>query len=288
MADKYGIPEGGNNGAWGVKYWKNNQYILPWSELLASIALGGWPREHWGMAAAVAAAESSRKPFIYNTYKKGHFGLFQISRSAHPQYFNESTDGGMRWIAPWYNANMGYQIFKSQGWGAWEAKTNGAYLAYYPQAMTAAADLSRKTGLHGGDEKGYWQSLISKRTHAHLINALDGAAGLADLANSTVGGAVADAGAAAGQGVVDSGTAVAQAVGDSFGWMTDAWELLTTPAVWMRAAYGITGVALVAGGLFLIVRNTPGGKAAGTAVKGAAAAVTRPAKTVKTTVRSAA
>ena len=67
MADKYGIPPGGNNGAWGVKYWKGIHYSLPWKELMACIALAGWPRELWGMAGAVAAAESSRNPFIYNT-----------------------------------------------------------------------------------------------------------------------------------------------------------------------------------------------------------------------------
>ena len=41
----------------------------------------------------------------------------------------------------------------------------------------------------------------------------------------------------------------------------------------MRVAYGATGIALVVGGLFLIVRNTPAGKAAGKAA-GAVANVT--------------
>lgn len=284
--DKYGIPPGGNNGPFIAKKWKGINYTLPWQELMACIALAGWPQDKWGMAGAVAAAESSRNPFIYNTYKKGHFGLFQISRSAWPAFFDESKDGGMDWVSPIRNAEQGYKIYKQQGWGAWEGKSNGGYLAFYPQAMTAAADLQRKTGLHGGDEKGYWNSLISQKTFGYMLKALDvSGADIAAVANQGLGEAIAGAADATASGVVDSGAAVASAVNDTFGWMPDLWTALTTPALWMRLGYGTLGVVLVAGGLFLIVRQRPAvqsaaktvasvvpGGAALKAVKGGAAA----------------
>lgn len=279
--DMYGIPEGGNSGPPVVKYWKNIHYTMSWQELMATLALAGWPRELWGMAGAVVAAESSRNPFIYNTYKKGHFGLFQISRSAWPEFFAKDTAQGVLWANAGANAQKGYEVYKQQGWGAWEAKTSGAYLAYYPQAMTAAADLGTKTGMHGGDEKAFWQSLISKK----LIDLTLTAAGvtgadIAAVANQGLGDAVAAGAAGVAQGTVDAGAASAAAVGDMAQVVTSWWNALTTPALWMRLAYGATGVVLVAGGLFLIVRSRPAvqqtaaavGKVAGTVVPGAGAA----------------
>lgn len=269
--DKYGIPPGGNNGPYIIKKWKGINYTLPWGELMAAIALGGWPKTMWGMAGAVAAAESSRNPFIYNTYKKGHFGLFQISRSAHADFFAESRNGGMDWVSPIRNAEQGYKIYKEQGWGAWEGKTAGGYLAFYPQAMTAAADLGRKTDLHGGDEKAYWTSLISQKTFGYMLKALDvSGADIAGAANAGLGGAIAGAADATASGVVDSGAAVAASVHDTFGWMPDLWTAITTPALWMRLGYGTLGVVLVAGGLVLIVRQRP---AVQNAVKTAASVV---------------
>jgi hypothetical protein len=249
---------------------------------MAILALSGWPRETWGMAGAVMSAESGRNPFIYNTYKQGHFGVFQISRSAHASFFAPNGDG-MNWLAPWMNAKEAYKIYKSQGWGAWEGKTNGAYLAYYPQAMTAAADLGRKLQVHPNDEKGFLNSLIRQKT----ILTVMGAAGvtgqdLADVAGKGIADAISGAAGATAEGVVDAGGAVADTVADMA--VTDIWRALTTPALWMRLAYGVTGIALVVGGLYLIVQKTPvmqksksmamavvpGGKAA-TAAKGAAA-----------------
>ena len=42
MADKYGIPEGGNNGgAWTAYRWAKIDWQLSWEEMIASVALGG-------------------------------------------------------------------------------------------------------------------------------------------------------------------------------------------------------------------------------------------------------
>jgi hypothetical protein len=267
--DKYGIPPGGNTGAWTAHNFAGISYALPWREVMAAVALGGWPEHLWGMAGAVCAAESSRNPFIYNTYKMGHFGLFQISRSDWPEFFSESVNDGMSWIYPSLNAKKAYEIYKKQGWGAWEGKTNGGYLAYYTQAMLAAADLQRKTGLHGGDEKGYWDSLRSDKTLSMLMKAANvSAADIAKAANQSLGEAVAGAANATADGVVSAGGDVAAAVSDTFGWMPDLWNAITTPALWMRMGYGALGVVLVGGGLFMIVRNRP-------AVKSAAATIAK-------------
>lgn len=272
--DKYGIPPGGNNGVYSVKKWKGIDYALPWKELMASIALGGWPPELWGMAGAVAAAESSRNPFIFNTFKKGHFGLFQISRSAWPDFFAESNQGGLAWCSPILNAGQGYKIYKQQGWGAWQAKTSGAYLAYYPQAMNAAADLEKVTRVHPGDEKGFWNSLISKKTIGYMMKAAGvSGADFADVANQGLGEAIAAGAGGTANATVDTATAVADSVDANFGWLRDFWVSITTPALWMRLAYGSTGVLLVAGGLFLIVRNRPAVQKTAAAVKTAATTV---------------
>lgn len=257
--DKYGIPPGGNNGPYTAKRWAGISYTLPWRELMASIALAGWPQQLWGMAGAVAAAESGRNPFVYNTYKMGHFGLFQISRAAWPDFFTVKDGTDLGWVNPENNAGQAYKIYKAQGWGAWQAKTNGAYLAFYPQALAAAADLDRLTQQHGQDEHGYWRSLISSKTQDLEIKAAGvSAADIAKFGNEQLGGAVAGAANATAAGVVDSGAAVASAVNDTFGFLPDLWTAITTPALWMRLGYGALGVVLVAGGLFLIVRQRPG------------------------------
>lgn len=283
--DKYGIPPGGNNGVYGVHKWAGIDYTLPWQELMGAIAWGGWPQKDWATAGAVAAAESSRNPFIYNTYKMGHFGLFQISRSAWPDFFAASNaNGGMGWCAPNLNAQYGYKIFQQQGWKAWSSYTNGSYLAYLPAAKAAANHLVATTGVHGGDEKGYWASLASQKTITLYLKAVGvTAADIAGVATSGIGTAITGAANATADATVSSGGDVASSVNAQFGWLPDLWTELTTPALWMRVGYGALGIILVAGGLFMIVKNrpvvqkaasaamnvVPGGKVAA-AVKGAA------------------
>lgn len=283
--DKYGIPPGGNNGIYAVKNWAGINYALPWTELMAAIAWGGWPQKDWATAGAVVAAECSRNPFKYNTYKMGHFGLFQISRAAWPDFFAASSpNGGMGWVAVNLNAQYGYKIFQQQGWKAWSSYTNGSYLAYLPAAKTAANHLVATTGVHGGDEKGYWLSLISQKTFTLELKAMGvTGADLAGVATSGLGTAIAGAAEGTAQGTVTAGATVADSVNQQFGWLPDLWTELTTPALWMRVGFGALGIVLVAGGLFMILKQqpavqnaakaamnvVPGGKVAA-AVKGAA------------------
>lgn len=251
--DKYGIEQpGGNKGVWTAKKWKGQDYKLTWSETMAILALAGWPRDKWGMAGAVMSAESGRNPFIYNTYRQGHFGIFQISRSAWPDFFAPNGEG-MRWVAPWENAAVAYQIYKKQGWGAWEAHTNGTYLAYYPQAMEAAANMGRKLAVHPNDEKGFLRSQIREKTVLAVIGAAGG--DVRPIAGEAIAEGIAGAANATAEGVLDAGGAVQSTIADMA--ITDIWRALTTPALWMRLAYGVTGIALVVGGLYLIVQQTP-------------------------------
>lgn len=249
MADKYGIPPGGNKyGPWTARRWQNRTHTLSYKELVASVALGGWPKQLWAEAVATAAAESGRNPFIYNTFKKGHFGLFQISRSAHPEFF-EPAGEGMAWVTPWANAQEAYRIYKSQGWGAWEAHSKGLYLAHLAQARAAVSAVSK-----GGTGTAYWNSLFTDKSRQQIAEAVVGGA-----ANQIVGGVadgIADAAGATAEGTVAAGDATADTIGDMAQVVTGLWEAVTTPAFWMRVAYGATGVVLVAGGLFLMVRNT--------------------------------
>lgn len=257
--DKYGIPPGGNNGPYSTKYWAGIHYALPWQELLAAIALAGWKKDQWATAAAVCAAESGRNPFVYNTYKKGHFGLFQISRAAWPAFFPASGDMEMQWCASWLAVPQAFKIYQQQGWKAWEGYTNGRYLSYLPVAKQQADLFSRRTGTHGGDEIGYWKSLSpSQTTMGYTLKAAGvTSADIAGIANQGLGSAIAGGATATANATVDTGATVAETVNSAFGWLPDLYTALTTPAVWMRFAYGVTGVALVVGGLFLIVKNRP-------------------------------
>lgn len=268
--DKYGIPPGGNDGLWTAHKWAGLNYQLTWEEVIASVALGGWPKAKWAEAAATAASESSRNPFIYNTYKRGHFGLFQISRSAHAQFFAPNGDG-MNWVNPAENAAEGYRIYQSQGWGAWQAHTSGAYVANLGQAKLAVAAFDQKAAGRSGTA--YWQSLYRMQTRQNILTAAAYGGALNDVVGGAVGGAIGDGAAGAAGGTVAAGGAVADTVGSMAQVVTGAWEALTTPALWMRLGYGTLGVVLVAGGLFLMVRNTAvqtAGASVGKALKGVA------------------
>lgn len=262
--DIYGIPPGGNNGLWTARKWKGINWALTWEEMIAAVASGGWPQKLWAEAAATAASESSRNPFIYNTYKRGHFGLFQISRSAWPDFFTGAN--AANWVNPVENAAKGYEIYRQQGWGAWEAHSNGTYLANLAQAKAAVAAFNKKAAGRSGET--YWNSLFRSETRTKILAAAVAinAQPLGDAAGGAIGGGVAGGAEGAAGGVVDAGGAVVDTVGSMAQVVTGAWEALTNPAFWMRVAYGVTGVVLVAGGLFLIVRNTPAAKTAASTV----------------------
>ena len=140
MADKYGIPAGGDAYPGKVRYFHDNKRTLTARELLAVMKEAGWPEGSRTLAAAVALAESNGCPFVYNTYKKGHFGLFQISRSAWPEFFEGGSD---QWADPVANAKKALEIKNSSGWKAWEGYTNDRWTKYKNEVAAAALEESR-------------------------------------------------------------------------------------------------------------------------------------------------
>lgn len=223
MADKYGIPAGGDPYPGKVKYLGNNKRRLTARELLEVMKQAGWPETSRTLAAAVALAESGGSPFIYNTYKKGHFGLFQISRSAWPEFFAGGSD---QWADPVANAKKALEIKKEQGWKAWEGYSNDRYRKYADEVAAAEMDRLRGRPLGGG-----------------LLGDIQ------ELGLSAVVGNAVDAVESTADAVVDSASA-------GLDILADAYEAITTPAFWMRLGYGALGVILLAGGAFLLVRNT--------------------------------
>jgi hypothetical protein len=243
VADKYGIPAGGDPYPGKVKYLGGNTRMLGTRELLRVMSEAGWSKKERSIAVMVALAESGGSPFIYNTYKQGHFGLFQISRSAWPEFFAGGSD---QWADPVANARQALAIKNKQGWKAWEGYTNDRYKKFANNVASGELDELRGRPLGPG--------LLGDIKEKGL--------------SAVVGGAV-DAVADTAAGVVDSAASAVDVLGD-------AWEALTTPAFWMRVAYGAAGVVLLAGGLFLVVRNTGAGRAVTSAVP-----VGRVAKAVK-------
>lgn len=225
MADKYGIPDGGDAYPGKVRYLGGNKRTLTARQLLAVLKEAGWPANSRALAAAVALAESGGHPYIYNTYKAGHFGLFQISRASWPEFFAGGSD---QWADPVANARQALKVKNQQGWKAWEGYSNDSYKRYSNDVAMAAL----------GDQA-------------------------VDITTGGINGALegGDPGGAFGLGAIgDVATGAARGAGELLG--LDVWESLTKPAFWMRVGYGLTGVILIAGGLFLIVRNTPAGRAA--------------------------
>lgn len=274
------IPPGGDPYPGKVKYEGGKPWVLSYEAVVASLALGGWPEKHWPKAAAVIAAESNRAPNIYNTYKAGHFGLMQISKSAHPGFFNNDVS----WMVPFLNAGEGYKIFQRQGWGAWEAATNGRYTGFLLQATAAVKSVQRKRlyprTISLGD---FYLNLYGKDKDAVLFMAA--APGLG-AANKAIAGAVGAGGEALGNTIVESGGAVVETAGEiaakmqSFGifgaveLLVGAGKWLSDPSNWIRVAQVVTGGALLLAGVSIAARpvTAPALKAA-TAVPGVGSAV---------------
>lgn len=268
--DKYGIPSGGDPYPGKIKFYgPHGGYQLSWEEMVAAVARGGWPESLWPEAVATAAAESDRKLFIYNTYKSGHFGVFQISREAHGEFFAPGGNG-INWIGPWANAAEAYRIYQSQGWKAWQGHGNAAYLAALPAARAAVLTYKGKVGTATGEAA--WLKVSRHKTDRAIIETLtadpQGATDFAGAVGDSIGRGIAGGANATAEGVTEAGGAVASTVAGMASVVTGLWEALTTPAFWMRVAYGTTGVVLIAGGLFLVVRNTAVDRAVTAVAKG--------------------
>lgn len=208
---------------------------LTQGEIYAVAVIAGLPEPT--LMSAIAMAESSGRTGVVNSI--GCVGLWQINQpvhvKAHPKWTKE-------WLAnPFNNAQAAKVIYKSQGLKAWEVYTNGAYKKY--------ASKPGDTSLNAKD---------LGMSDAEFDKAIKGQPGVIDRDSDSLA-----------EETVDAATGAANKVVHATGLdvLADVWEALTTPSFWMRVAYGVTGVALVAGGLFLIVKNTAVSQAVGQAGK---------------------
>jgi hypothetical protein len=95
------------------------------------------------LMAAIAMAESSGRTDVVNSI--GCVGLWQIDQPVHVKTHPTWT---VAWLKnPLNNAIAAKSILNSQGLGAWEAYTNGAYKKYYSgSTVTPASWLGDVTG----------------------------------------------------------------------------------------------------------------------------------------------
>ncbi|MFV6033164.1 transglycosylase SLT domain-containing protein [Streptomyces sp. NPDC056264] len=259
--------------AWQVKYEGGEPIRLTWEEIIASLALGGWPEKEWITGAAVIDAESGRAINIYNTYLQGHYGLMQIGKQQHPEFFKDAD----AWMTPWENTKMGYNIFavKKQGWNAWEAYSNKRYVAGLVQATAAYNSVVAKRKKSGKSGVDFYQTVFRKDMMDALIILGSGISGK-DLADSIAGGAEGAAGAIdeAGTAIVDTMAemqstgifSIANAVIGAGRWLADSSN-------WLRIVQVAAGGALLIGGIGIVAKPLVGVTPAGMAAKAGRSAV---------------
>lgn len=197
---------------------------LTQSQVYAVAVAAGLPNPK--LMAAIAMAESSGRTDVVNEI--GCVGLWQINQ---PEHVKANPTWTVAWLKnPLNNAMAAKKILREQGLGAWEVYT-------------------------GPDGKGsdgpYRDHLNSPITQVSWDpNWLDPLDILPEGTEEKMEEGLRD--------VPGVGTAIE--IGEALGRTVD---VITNPRTWLRVAYGITGVILVAGGLFLIVRNTAAGRAVG-------------------------
>lgn len=257
-------------GSMQVKYAGEYKVKLSYEEVVAAVALAGWPEREWAKATAVIAAESDRVTNIFNTYLEGHWGLMQIGKKQHPAFFKKA-----QWWSPADNAKYGYQLRRSQGWGAWEAYTNGRYSGYMLQASAAAKSVvlkrnANKISQHPLSNEKFYESLFSEKLKNGLTMLM-----VSNVANSVEGGteAIGDTIEASGEAVL----AAAQQIQSNsiFGGITTligAAKWISNPDNWLRVGQVILGGGMVLAGVAIVAR--PG-------VQKAAAAAAPVTKTIK-------
>ena len=245
-----------------IKFQGGKAWVLSYEAVVASLAIGGWPQSLWAKAAAVISAESNRTLNIYNTYLDGHYGLMQIGKQQHPDFFKVDT----QWMVPFLNTAEGYSIYKSQGWGAWEAASNGRYTGSLLQAQAAVTSVKAKkakTKLSDGD---FYTSLYGKDEDAIML--LFAAPGLA-AANKAIAQSVGGGANAIGDTIDSAGAAVIDTVGQmqsssilgAVQLMIGAAKWLGDSANWLRIVQVVAGGGLLLAGVSIAAKPLTSGVA---------------------------
>lgn len=255
-----------------IKYWGGTPLTLTYEEVVASVALGGWPESLWAKATAVISAESGRQTNVYNTYLDGHYGLMQIGKAQHPELFSSGDPNA--WVNPVNNCKSGYGIYQSQGWGAWEGETNGRYTSSMLQATAAVnsvkshiakGQLAPKALPSAGphDRQAVLESYLHQKGDA-IIEML-GIIALGNGANS-LGNSIADAGSKTGDVTVAAGAAAAASAADiqsnsllgAVEMMIGAGRWMADPHNWVRVAQVVAGGMLLVAGISIVARPIAG------------------------------
>lgn len=94
------------------------------AEVKGMLAQTGWPLNLIETMSAIVMGESSGYACAHNTSGENSVGLGQVNLNAHHQYTQEQM------CDPIQNLTACYSIYRSQGFRAWGAYTNGSYRRY--------------------------------------------------------------------------------------------------------------------------------------------------------------
>jgi hypothetical protein len=210
---------------------------LSQSEIYTIAVLTGLPNPR--VMAAVAMAESSGRTDVVNAI--GCVGLWQINQPVHVKSHPTWTVAYLQ--NPINNALAAKVIYGQQGYSAWEAYTDGSYSKYLGNQVSNLGGSYQNGEIVNAN---WWDDF--KKGFKNGWNMDPGQEG-EDLKDKVV---------------PDWMESIPEAIKHTA-------DVLVNPRTWLRIGYGVTGVLLVAGGLFLMVQNTKSFNVAKAAVtKGAA------------------
>lgn len=215
--------------------------------------------------AAVAMAESSGRTDVVNSI--GCVGLWQINQPVHVRSHPQWTVGWLK--NPVNNAKAAKEIYRSQGWGAWEAYTgpdgrgsDGPWRQYYRKGSGGATPV-----FDWKDPFGVWPEEMDP----HLKSPLDELFG--DEETDEFGNPLGDLDLSA---IATGIGTIAEAVAKTAVWLGNSKN-------WVRIGYVVGGAVLVSMGLSIIAKPALAGTPAGRVAKAAGGVAKKAAAKVKTT-----
>lgn len=242
-------------------------------QTMAAAYLGGFRGNDLIVMTAIAAAESSYRTDVYNG--QCCYGLWQINCKPNAHGAKDICKNE-NWKNPVKNAAFAKQLKGSQGLGAWEVYTNGAYKQFLGQAQKAKTDLSNncKSRQIGARTNPLGFVLGSVKTEQDCARDIireagfdpEGAGGYFGTTPGAIGEAVG--------GVPDVGSAILAAIKAPVEFANRIGSWMSEPGNWLRVIGVIAGGALVVAGVGILAKPMINATPAGRAVKIAKKAVT--------------
>lgn len=174
------------------------------------------PPDLW---AAIGMAESSGRTDVVNPI--GCVGWLQINQ---PEHVKAHPNWTVAWLQdPMHNAQAAKVVYQSQGLGAWEAYTSGAYRQYYKGNGVTNAGFLGIPGIPNNPLNPFdWWNSLGKDFGGNPLDIIPGVSEISGVVSGLEKG---------------------------FHW-------ISTPYNWVRIGYVIIGGALLAVGVNLLVRST--------------------------------